>query len=396
MRGAPLGAIALAAWLAAASATAGDPALADRVLVVVNEASPRSVAIGKTYAESRDVPAGHVCAVRCTTAEEIGRETYEREVRDPIAAFLVRGASQDQILFIVTTLDVPLKIRGAGGAQTDKAAVDSELCLLYRDLLCAPYRKEGIIPNPYFDESAGPSFARFSHRLHDVYLVTRLAAYTVDEARALVERAKDARAGGRFVFDCRNSRIDAGQAWMRDARDRLAARGHATVFDTRADVVLYEQQDVIGYCGWGSNDPARKRRFLGFDWLPGALAIEYVSTSARTFVPPAPGWSPSGRTGQTLAADLVRDGVTVANGHVYEPRLEAAARPHVVFPAYAAGLTAAEAMYLGTPYLSWMNVVLGDPLCAPFAAGPHPQAREAMQGAPEFRRRRAVLEALRP
>jgi ligand-binding sensor domain-containing protein len=42
--------------------------------------------------------------------------------------------------------------------------------------------------------------------------------------------------------------------------------------------VLTEEKDVIGYAGWGSNDPNRHARTLGFQWLPGALVTEYVST----------------------------------------------------------------------------------------------------------------------
>jgi uncharacterized protein (TIGR03790 family) len=136
--------------------------------------------------------------------------------------------------------------------------------------------------------------------------------------------------------------------------------------------VLYEQRDVIGYGSWGSNDANRKRRRLGFDWLPGAIATEYVSSNGRTFRRPPEDWTFGtwqDRSGwfagspQSLTADLIEEGATGASGHVYEPYLTATPRPEYLFPAYLAGRTLAESYYMAIPSLSWMNIVVGDPLC---------------------------------
>ena len=50
-----------------------------------------------------------------------------------------------------------------------------------------------------------------------------------------------------------------------------------------SDKVLLNQTSVIGYASWGSNDPNRKQRHLGFHWLPGAIMTEFVSTNAPDF-----------------------------------------------------------------------------------------------------------------
>jgi len=39
----------------------------------------------------------------------------------------------------------------------------------------------------------------------------------------------------------------------------------------------------------------------------------------------------------------------------------------VLFPAYLSGFNLIESFYLSIPHLSWQTVVVGDPLCAPFA-----------------------------
>ena len=41
-------------------------------------------------------------------------------------------------------------------------------------------------------------------------------------------------------------------------------------------------------------------------------------------------------------------------------------RPEILFPAYLAGFNLVESFYLAMPHLSWQNIVIGDPLCAPF------------------------------
>ncbi len=163
-----------------------------------------------------------------------------------------------------------------------------------------------------------------------------------------------------------------GNAWLRSASRILPP--DRVVFE-RTNDVAYGLDNVIGYASWGSNDPQRLvdgKRFLGFKWLPGAIATEFVSTDGRTFEEPPDDWRPApwtdkkrwfGGAPQTLTGDFLREGATGASGHVDEPYLDAVPEPQYVFPAYAAGRNLAESFYLGIPYLSWMNIVVGDPLC---------------------------------
>jgi tetratricopeptide (TPR) repeat protein len=131
---------------------------------------------------------------------------------------------------------------------------------------------------------------------------------------------------------------------------------------------------VLGYYSWGSNDPAIRTRRLDMGFVPGALAGMFVSTDGRTFKEPPASWIPSddprngvfGGSHQSLTADLIREGVTGASGHVDEPYLDATIRPDILFPAYVSGRNLAEAYYAAMPYLSWQTIIIGDPLCAPF------------------------------
>jgi uncharacterized protein (TIGR03790 family) len=201
-----------------------------------------------------------------------------------------------------------------------------------------------------------------------MYLVTRLDGYDMADMKALVDRALQARNKGKFVIDLKRIDPTNGNQWLRTAA-LLLPEGRVIIDDSAT--VLSGINDVIGYASWGSNDPARKHRRPHFAWLPGAIATDFVSTNARTLRRPPVNWELGtwgdsltwfAGTPQSLTADYIHEGATGASGQVYEPFLDFCPRPEFVLPAYYSGRTLAESFYLGIPGLSWMNVVIGDPL----------------------------------
>jgi uncharacterized protein (TIGR03790 family) len=332
----------------------------DNVLIVVNRNDPASVRIGEYYRSKRSVPTRNVCPIGTVTDENISWETYQSEIERPIGECLRRAGLQEKVLYIVTTLGVPLKMTdGDGGPKTENASVDSELTLLYSKMKGATYPRAGPLPNPYF----GQRYAPFRHPAYPIYLVTRLSGWNFAEVKAMIDRALAARNQGKFVIDTRGGNND-GDNWLRNAALLLPA-SRVLLDDTAT--VLYDVKDVIGYASWGSNDPGRHRRWMGFEWLPGAIASDYVSTNARSLREPPDNWSlmvPFVGWQQNLSADYLHEGATGASGHVYEPYLSTIARPDYLFPAYYEGRNLAESYYLAMPVLSWQNIVLGDPLCS--------------------------------
>jgi len=339
----------------------------ENVLVVVNSGSALSRAVGEYYARARHIPKKNVCGIGAPNKEEIVREEYDRSVAAPIAGCLARGRLTEQILYIVTTAGVPLKIRGTGEPlRTTAASVDSELALLYGDVKGTKHPLPGPLANPFYAHRTQP----FRHPDFPIYLVTRLAAYDFADIRALVDRALAARNQGKFVLDLKDSDDAPGNNWLRDAY--IALPRDRVVFDESKRVVE-GIRDVIEYGAWGSNDKSRHKRHLGFSWLPGAIVTEYVSTNGRTFSRPPDAWETGtwadkstwfAGSPQTLTADYIHEGATGASGHVYEPFLGFTPRPDYLFPAYYSGRNLAESFYLSIPALSWQNIVVGDPLCS--------------------------------
>src|SRR5579862_7608774 len=264
------------------------------VLLVVNDASRLSRDIGQYYSARRGLPATNICHIRTAETEEIDRPQYDREIASPIGACLTRNQLREQILYIVTTGGVPLKIPGSDGMQGDYAAVDSELTLLYSDFKQGKAHPiAGPLVNPFF----GKREAKFAHPEFPMYLVTRLQAYDLEGVKAIIDRSLQAVNRGKFVIDTESEEVKEGNTWLRQAANLLPK--DRVIFDDSIKV-LYDQTDVIGYASWGSNDKNRHRRFLGFQWLPGAIATEFVSTNARTFKKPPDNWNISDWTKKDL------------------------------------------------------------------------------------------------
>jgi hypothetical protein len=58
--------------------------------------------------------------------------------------------------------------------------------------------------------------------------------------------------------------------------------------------------------------------------------------------------------------------VTGVKGYVYEPYTTALAHADILFDRYTHGYNLAESFYAASNYVHWRDIVLGDPLCAPY------------------------------
>jgi uncharacterized protein (TIGR03790 family) len=353
------------------------------VAVVINTASQASVEIGEYYARKRDVPASNVIRITAPVDETVTRGVYQTSIEAAIANALNDAGLQDRVLYIVLTKDVPLRITGRSGARGDAGSVDSELTLLYRRMTGRDVLLTGTVDNPYYAGARPISgVRRFSHRDQDIYLVTRLDGFTVQDALSLVDRALTPSTEGRVLLDRRSGATGMAELWLVEAASRLRELGHDTADIVEALPREGSTASLLGYFSWGSNDPANRRRRTGLRFGAGAIAATLAGLDARTFLTPPETWQPGGsiadranifaQATQSLTADLIRDGVTGAAGNVAEPLLSSAIRPQVLFPAYFSGFNLAESFYLALPHLSWQSVVLGDPLCRPFAGGSLP------------------------
>ncbi len=364
------------------------------VLVVVNDASPISVAIGERYAATRGVPAENVVALTIPmldptlpddSHETMLREDFDEKVRKPLEAILVERGLVDTIEIIVTTKGVPLRVGGTSGPMktllrdNTRSSLDAELSLLFSDLIGSAGVVESV--NPFFDSSQ--SFRNFRRAYPGSplrYMVARLTGYPGEpdpetsiprDVQALIDRGVEKPDESKlnhaqWLIDGDPSQDEAKQAGhislLNPAAGALRALGLNIQFDER-ETFVSGAESIQGYASWGSNDSRAPGvpfygeidgRFYPGTFAPRSVVVGFVSSDARSFGPP--------RYGQSLVADLIRLGAASSTGHVYEPMLAGVPRPHILLPAYAQGVRAVEAFYRSIPYLGWTNVFIGDPL----------------------------------
>jgi uncharacterized protein (TIGR03790 family) len=359
---------------------------AENVAIVVNENSADSVRIAEHYARTRGLAPSNILRIRTATEETIDRDAYVRTIEQPLGLAITRGGIQDRLLYLVLTKGVPLRIAGTTGLDGTAASVDSELTMLYRRLVGEPVAATGIlqappltgsVANPYYLGDREVRTARpFSHREHDIYLVARIDAFTVEQALALIDRAQAPVREGAVVLDQRGTG-GKGDEWMQRAADLLTDQGQgARVLLEKTAKGARGEQPVLGYYSWGASDPENRVRSVGMRFVPGSIAASLASFDARTFRQPPDTWRPVFSSDKStwfqgssdaLIADLIHDGVTGVSGQVDEAYVAGAVRPEILFPAYVSGFNLVEAFYLAMPTLSWQAVVIGDPLCAPFS-----------------------------
>ena len=402
-------------WLAFATispdiAKADQPARRspDEVLVVYNLNSPTSVAIAHDYQAKRQVK--NAVAVQCrdsavaTENETLSFDEYNTSIETPVSAYL---ASHPGINFIVLTKGIPLRIVGAETGCRPyhryynwltefwhtaplHASVDGHLAALgYGDL-----------SNPQtisITGSGATGYARgnryynanepFSHAKFGGYLVTRLDGYTEGDAKMLVALALEAEKGiadGKVLFDIEpvfglgnkyavpetfmadhpilsESSWDTYNAAMERGHDLLDQRGipNEIVF---TQTFVGDRKNLLGYFSWGSNDRYfTDHAYQSLTFAPGSIGDTAVSTSARTFLPTT--------GGQSLIADLIAHGLTCVKGDVDEPLLQSMATPSILLDRYTSGYTMAESFYMASPFVSWEDIYIGDPLCCPYPNG---------------------------
>jgi uncharacterized protein (TIGR03790 family) len=371
------------------------------VLIVVNANSPMSVAIGEYYRQKRRVPAANVLALNVTTADpNLGnlpqetiatQATFDAEIRTPIQDFLTSNGLVDQIRYIVLASGIPLRFTPTSATPSTcllsyaqylrdcaRASVDAELAVLFSTLPgTGGTGTNGEARNPYYD--AGTPFSSWRTQNPSAplkYLVARLTGFQTpvdattgipSDVKALIDRGQGSVGVGTVLVD-EDPSLPVGwrafnRIWLDPVADQLGALAIPVQHDT-TNTFQSNATDLMGYASWGSNDNhdagAPFYGSIGGNVYPGSfarrsIAADLVSTSAYTFVYP-PFYE------QSLSADLVRLGAAGVSGSTWEPLAIGLARAPVLFRHYFSGAPAIEAFYRSVPYLSWMNVWIGDPL----------------------------------
>ena len=337
------------------------------VVVLANPDFAGSVEVAEYYMEARDIPEANLLAVAGPTSEIISRAQYNEYEAD-VEQALEAADLADSVEVLVLVYGVPLKVNSddTWNYNGNQSSVDGELALLVSDTMTSG--NDGRYLNPYFN--TWEPFA--SSENDDMLLVARLDGHDADEAKALVDEAMAAEVNntqGWAYFD-----RDTGMGGNYASYDEMIVEAFNISLERGLSSALENTANDIGYSGaqWDerstngtepANGTVNPFFYWGwyadsayhdtFNWTPGAAGMRLHSFNARSM------------RDSTWVTGAVADDIAGSTGHVWEPWLDAAAYPHFVMKAFYDGYTAAEAFWMGTPYLSWQNIVVGDPLYTP-------------------------------
>ncbi len=318
---------------------------AAQVLVVVNTRSADSRTVADYYTQKRKVPRANVVEISCSDGDEITRSEFETRLRPAVEK---RARLNPDISYVVLTRGIPFRFSDFG--SDGGFSVDSVLATC---VMVHPPNQKVLSPIVGLDQ-------RFSRREYGLLLVTRLDGPSVSDAKRLVDSALAARpVAGPFYLR------DSFAMGMSDAAAILSSRGLLTEW-----VKGYNNPNYPNYQGSGGPFEAH--------WGAGPHDSEYTDAEYRAmrFYPGALcdlTWSFSAaelrnRKSKGTICALVESGAAGVQGYVSEPYTDAISRPEIVLDRYTRGFPLAESFYAGTTYVHWKSVVLGDPICAPYAA----------------------------
>ncbi len=383
---------AAALLLVAGPARAERTPEANATVVVFNRNDPDSVSLAKYYAIRRDIPSDHLVGLVCPLTEEISRADYEQTIAAPLRTlFQTHGwwlAGRDldgnpvirstQIRFLAIIRGIPLKIAPDPNippstfvpglppqiATRNDASVDSEL-----STLGIPQPSvAGILPNAYFrsykpvlDDSIYPG----------LLLPARLDAPTPLIVRAMIDDSISTERDGLWGWSYVDGRgiteggYAEGDRWMTRVVASMRALGLPVIFENTEPTFPpgYPMTNAAVYYGWYAGAADGPFAGPGFQFRPGAVAVHIHSYSANTLRSTTDNW----------CGPLVARGAAATLGNVYEPYLALTANLDVFQDRLMTGFTLAESGYMAQKALSWMGIVVGDPLYRPYASWRDPR-----------------------
>ncbi|WP_213807274.1 TIGR03790 family protein [Granulicella sp. dw_53] len=395
--------LSLVFGILAAIASPSQAATPDKVLVVINNSSSTSRAIGMQYSTKRSVP--NVLRIQCIDStvtqdnETINFADYQQQIENPIRAFL---QTHPNINFIVLTRGIPIRV---AGGETGEAFSGQTLTSLDGTLAALDYDKiPGAIKITFNDPggfAVGTAWMNrywdarvpFSHAKFGGYLVTRLDGYSLPDAEALTTHALTAEKGlknGQILLDIEPdfgiddpssqpaplpstliTQEDSFGTWnadMQHAGNILEAKGVPVDVDLN-ETFVGNRSNLLGYYSWGSNDNNFSQgAYNTLKFAPGAVGDTAVSTSARSFFRQS--------DGQSMIADLISQGITGVKGYTDEPLLQSISSPTIVLDRYTSGFTLAESFFAGSKMVGWTDIVVGDPLTHPYPSRPLGEAQK--------------------
>jgi uncharacterized protein (TIGR03790 family) len=358
---------------------------ASATVVIYNATDPESKELADFYCSARSIDPTHQIALSTTNAEEISRADFNVSIATPLRQEMVgRGywtitrdvmnrpsVIASSIRYAAVIRGIPLKIRECTNAPGDSivqpapvgyvnaASVDSEISVL--GLFSAQI--SGVLNNPVCNNASQTVFN--PQVPPSLLFVGRLDAPTPETVRAMVTNGIRAEKDGLWgwgYIDLRSITSEGyaqGDHWIKEAGAAMRHYGIPVLSDDLPDTIQsgFPVTDAAAYFGWYSENIDGPFSDAFFRFVPGAVAAHLHSFSATTLHDPVKGWT----------GPLILRGASASVGNVYEPYLAFTADFGLMESQLLAGHNLADSYYAAQPVLSWMSILVGDPLYRPYA-----------------------------
>lgn len=369
-------------------------------IVIYNQNDPDAKFLADYYCTTRSIDTTREIGLTVSTNEEISRTEYDTTIAVPLRQEIIRRGfwvvSEDKnhqpvvaascIHYAAVIRGIPLKIADCTNYPGDNAklqpspfgsctaaSVDSELSILglYNSQI------SGVLNNPLCrkpiespDGTKAPSKSKQADtpmRIpSQLLLVGRLDGPSVNAVKAMISTGISAEKDGLWGWgyvDLRSVTDPGyiqGDQWIRRAGEVMRKHGIPVLSDDLPKTFQagFPITDAATYFGWYSDNIDGPFRDTAFHFMPGAVAAHLHSFSATTLHDPAKGWT----------GPLIEKGASASVGNVYEPYLIFTTDFGIMEESLLSGSNLAESYYAAQPVLSWMSILVGDPLYRPYAA----------------------------
>lgn len=377
----------------------------ENVFLVVNRNDADSKTVANHFARLRSIPDVNVYEMDWRGSNSItALKTFRNAFLEPIFKEIEKRKLTRQIDYIVYSAGLPYAVNikedfGENGPPREVGVLASITGMTYlANLVRAEsltYAQPQAQTNNYFSASRSSTSTRGfrssyawtrqgqrSAGIGNRYYLSTMLGYTagrgntIDEVRNYLYRAASADGirprGTIYYMKNADIRSRARDNEFQHAVDQLTSLGvNAQIINgdhrTKRDLIPTNRPDVMGASiGWANFSWADS----GSRILPGAICEHFTSYGGvlRT------------GAGQTPLSEFLRHGAAGASGTVFEPRAIWFKFPHAsIHVHYARGCTLAEAFFqsVASPY---QLLVVGDPLCRPWAQIPAIVAKGVQPG----------------
>ncbi len=354
----------------------------DSTAVLANANEPESVALAERYRAARDIPARQVCALPIDAVADLSLASFRAQVEEPLARCLEDSGVLERIEAIVIVRGAPLRVTvpTAGGGQ--RVSLAAALGVWRSTVDGAPLLGQepgASVPcgggatcyaarfqNPFRSGAFEPGWTRTSGAIEwEPMLVTMLHGRSYEDAGMLIDSAlasegSDASTAGEMQL---MDGADPARGALDFEYDRVVSELTARGVTAATRVPFAADETGHTFAAFFTGTASIGETIEGNDFTPGAIVDNLTSFGA---VPT--NFDPSGESQVSIARWVAR-GVAGVHGTTDEPL-------NSVFPSryaivdYVDGSTLAEAFHRRLPNVYWRNLVLGDPMTAPYAVRP--------------------------